>query len=149
LEVEKNVAFVLACAAAAPRLRWLEVSEETLGQTPQGEPIRLIRARFQNDGFLSTSGTEKASETGVVPPIRVTFSPPADGRLKAGQHQQTFGPLSGRVLQATYLNTVQSQQGVPNSDQKQCEWVVEGAGLVQINVWSPRAGVLRASSGTF
>ena len=144
-EVSRNVDFVLACAAAAPRLRWLSVTETKLGTSVGGKPLRLIQASFGNDGFLSTSGTEKAAETGVVPPIQVMISLSEGLRLVSGALEQTCGPLSGRVLQSTYLNTVQNQQGVPNTDQRRFEWVVEGKGLATLSVVSPRAGVLRAA----
>jgi murein tripeptide amidase MpaA len=141
-EVARNVEFVLACAAAAPRLEWLSATEERLGRSDEGRPLRRLQVAFRNLGFLSSNGTEKATALGVVPPTRVELLLSAGLQLRLGSAFQEAPVLSGRVLQTPYLNTVQNQQGVPTSDRHRIEWLVEGEGPVTVKVRSPRGGTL-------
>ena len=113
----KTTQFILAHAAAAPRLRI--VSAEV---TPLARGLFKITASIRNDGYLATSITSQGVTNRQARPVMVELKLPRGAKVVVGRPKQVIGHLPGY------------------STPRKLEWVVRGRGPVTVSASCPRAG---------
>ncbi|MGI6344270.1 MAG: M14 family metallopeptidase [Bacillota bacterium] len=123
-ECEKNMRFSLVHAATLPQLKLRFACLE-----PLADNCYRVTAVVENAGYLPTSGSAKAEQNKIVPPVVVEVQLPEGGRVLHGEARKELGHLPGRAT--------------PGVDpRRKAEWVVylpEG-GQVTVVASSPRAG---------
>jgi hypothetical protein len=94
---------------------------------------------------LPTNVTQKAIERKAVRAIEAKISG-GDGVSVIGEPKIELGQLAGRVGKHSMLGGFGGTTD-PTVDRAKAEWVVRGpaGATVQVEVWSPRAGVVRTS----
>ncbi|HEY0605792.1 MAG TPA: M14 family metallopeptidase [Herpetosiphonaceae bacterium] len=133
----KNTEFVLAAAAAGPKLKIREFSA-----TPLGEDLYRVRLVLINTGFLPTYGSKQAEKRKAVRPIRVELVLADDMTLEVGERRQDIGQLEGRS------NKVMLWGGsVSNDNLTHVDWLVRApnGGSVTVAALAQRAGTARGS----
>jgi murein tripeptide amidase MpaA len=175
-EIRRNSDLALMLAAALPRLALRSCRDEVVGwalgsgeeagrqeeragpvlvtrpgpAAPDEEraPLRRIVLELENQGYLPTWVTRRARDAGLAGPATVELALEGDARLVLGSPRQELAELagSGTVHTGAWSDPVWfAGQG----DQARCrlEWLVAGAGEVQVRVRHPRAGSLQVKVG--
>jgi murein tripeptide amidase MpaA len=124
----------------SPLLRLRSTEVEALG-----DGAWRVRVVVENTGWLPTNVTQKAIERKAVRPIEARIVADS-GVTVIGKDALELGQLAGRVGKHSMLGGFGGTTD-PTVDRAKAEWVVRGpaGATVQVEVWSPRAGVVRTS----
>lgn len=135
----RNCAFTLRAAASSPRVRLGPVTATALG-----DGVYRVEALVRNEGFLPTSGTERAIARKRVKPDRVALDLPADVTLLEGAPEQDLGHLPGRLAQYRPPD-VFPDSGIPT--RRKARWIVRGrpGAELAVTVTSQRGGTARVT----
>ncbi len=133
-ECAKNHAFVLRQAAITPRVRIARAETETVAPG-----LHVVRIIVENEGFLPTNISDKATRLGVAQPVTAELTG-AGAEVLLGEAKQTLGHLEGRAqatgwafsFGTTILNT-----------EARAEWLVRAAGPLTVTVASQKGGTVR------
>ncbi len=140
-EIDRAVPFAIAAMGTAPQLRLIDSGAE---QITTG--VYRIWANYRNDGFLSTSGSERNRTPGPGRPLTANLVLPNDSQLLPGNRPvtQELEHLAGRVSQHTSLHM---SGGYPNLSRGHVEWLVAAANgsTFAITIESEKAGVIRTT----
>lgn len=144
-EIDKNVQFVLACAKSAPLPAFQRVETSLV---PASEKTKRVQIVLQNNGYLPTYGSVQGTKTGAVRnKVRVHVKLEDSQRLIAGKAYQECTHLPGFGAGAPWKNSVFPAFNLLNSldamPELSLEWVVQGSGVMDIEIDFHRAGTLR------
>jgi hypothetical protein len=143
-ELDRFSKLVLGVAQSLPRLHVSEFSEETLGwaESHDGEdypPLRKLRAVVHNRGFLPTwvcRGAERTSQGQLELQLLMDHGT----ALVLGKERTQASQLSGIGLSEAETS-VPYTAGDGAEARYEAEWLVQGAGRIQLEVRHPRAGI--------
>ncbi len=116
--------------------------------TKLGEETFLLRLVVENSGYLSTAGSDKATENKVSREIVAEIGLPASAELVRGKSRQEIGHLEGRVgmmASPVFLGT-----GFDATDGKdsraRAEWLVKAAPgtEIELSARQARSGTVKA-----
>ncbi|HUR78693.1 MAG TPA: M14 family metallopeptidase [Acidimicrobiales bacterium] len=138
-EVAPHADFAIWHLLISPLLRLRSCEVEDLG-----DGNWRVRVVVENTGWLPTNVTEKALERKAVRAIEARIS--GDGISVVGEPKLELGQLAGRVGKHSMLGGFGGTSD-PSIDRAKAEWIVRGpaGSSVNVEVWSPRAGVVRTS----
>ena len=110
-----------------------------------GDGAWRVRVVVENTGWLPTNVTQKAIERKAVRAIEARINA-SEGASVVGDAKLELGQLTGRVGKHSMLGGFGGATD-PTSDRAKAEWIVRGprGGSVDVEVWSPRAGVVRTT----
>lgn len=133
-ECAKNHAFVLRQAAITPRVRIAKAETETVAPG-----LHVVRITVENEGFLPTNISDKATRLGVAQPVTAELTG-AGAEVLLGEAKQTLGHLEGRA-QATgwafsFGTTILKNEA-------RAEWLVRADGPLTVTVTSQKGGTVR------
>ncbi len=130
--------FALSNAEAAPRL------EATLDTEEVSPGLQRLELRVQNTGYLPTNVTRIAADKKLVQPVEAEISLPEGADLVSGEREVDLGHLTGRsALEGNSWKDPSFFAGLPSDYARRVVWVVRGAGPVEVEVRSEKAGILR------
>ena len=123
-EIAPVARFACSLGQLPARLAWRELSARSLGRDHY-----LVRVALENQGYLSSSGTQRARQAGAGRPVSLHLRLPADATLISGQALVDLGHIEGRA----------HRQGLtpgssPTDNRRLVEWVVEGRPGLRIDV---------------
>jgi murein tripeptide amidase MpaA len=106
----------------------------------------LVRLAVENDGWLPTNVTVKATEKKLVAPVSASITLPAGAELVSGVARVELGQLAGRNRARSMLEDFGSVTD-PTLDRAKAEWLVTAPEGTEIALVArhPRAGVVRAT----
>lgn len=124
----------------SPLLRLRASEVESLG-----DGAWKVRVVVENTGWLPTQVTEQAMVRKAVRPIEARLTA-GDGVTVVSDAKFELGQLTGRVGHNSMLGGFGSSSDA-SSDRVKAEWIVRGpsGSSVDVEIWSPRAGVVRTS----
>jgi murein tripeptide amidase MpaA len=118
-------------ALMSAKLELVEASANRLGDNTY-----LIRLVVENGGYLSTAGSEMATENGVSREVVAEIELPENAKLLRGKTWQEVGHLPGRV--SMMASPVFMGTGFDAMDGRSCrasmEWLIEAAPGTTINL---------------
>ena len=118
-------------ALMSAKLELVEASATRLGDNTY-----LIRLVVENGGYLSTAGSDMATENGVSREVVAEIELPENAKLLRGKSWQEVGHLPGRV--SMMASPVFMGTGFDAMDGRSCrasmEWLIEAAPGTTINV---------------
>jgi hypothetical protein len=118
-------------ALMSAKLELVEASANRLGDNTY-----LIRLVVENGGYLSTAGSEMATENGVSREVVAEIELPENAKLLRGKTWQKVGHLPGRV--SMMASPVFMGTGFDAMDGRSCrasmEWLIEAAPGTTINL---------------
>jgi hypothetical protein len=134
-EIKGQAGFVTDFASLAPRLEWVEVSATRFDD----DVVRVV-AVVANQGFLSTSGTERARKAGRARPVRIELALPDGATLVRGAPRQEVGHLEGRSNKPQVIFTYS-----PTDNRGKAEWLIKAPAGAELAVTAlgERAGTIR------
>ena len=143
-ELERFCKLVLGMAQSLPRLHVQEFVEETLGwaEAHEGEeysPLRKLRAVVTNRGFLPTwvcGGNTRPNRHRLELQLMMDHGT----SVVLGKERQNGQQLAGVGLSEAE-SPVPYTAGDEAEARLEVEWLVQGAGRIQLEVRHPRAGV--------
>ncbi len=137
-EVAPHADFAIWHLMISPLLRLRETEVVSLG-----DGAWRVRVVVENTGWLPTNVTTKAIERKVVRDIEARITPGA-GVTVVGDDRKELGQLAGRVGKHSMLGGFGGTTD-PSVDRAKAEFIVRGVAgaTVDVEVWSPRAGVVR------
>ncbi len=148
-ELKRFSRLALGLAAAGPRLVVAQAQEKVVGWTPgesgSPEPLRQVKVRVENRGYLPTNPLGKAPGSGAH--LRVRISKGATERL-IGEADSALGELQG----LGYFEVEDGWHREPGfgSDLPhravEKEFLFQGTSEVEFEVFHPLAGMDRMSS---
>lgn len=143
-EIEKNYEFVLSCAKAAPIPT---IKSVAVNPVEPGSETKMISVICENDGYLATYGSEQAKKAGAVRPVRVTAEVTDGLKLISGKKFQEVNHLTGHSAGIPWRNSVFngvfSLQNTEAGSEFKIDWVVQGTGVLDLDIDFHRAGILR------
>ncbi len=113
----RTTQFILAHAAAAPRLRVRKAEAVRLARG-----LHKVAADIVNEGYLPTNVTQQGVTNRQSRPVLVELKLPRGAKVEVGRPRQVIGHLSAY------------------STPRRLEWVVRGKGVVDVVASCPRAG---------
>src|SRR5205085_11178417 len=139
-EIEPHADWAIWHLLISPLLRLRSTEVEALG-----DGAWRVRVVVENTGWLPTNVTEKALERKAVRPIEARLTAP-DGVSVVGDDKVELGQLGGRVGKHSMLGGFGGTTD-PTVDRAKAEWIVRAraGATVDVEVWSQRAGVVRAT----
>ncbi|MEY2399051.1 MAG: hypothetical protein QOJ00_2225 [Actinomycetota bacterium] len=139
-EVQPHADWAIWHLLISPLLRMRSTEVEALG-----DGAWRVRVVVENTGWLPTNVTEKALERKAVRAVEARLNG-ADGVRVVGDATVELGQLAGRVGKHSMLGGFGGTTD-PSVDRAKAEWVVRGpaGSTVDVEVWSPRAGVVRTT----
>jgi hypothetical protein len=139
-EVEPHADFAIWHLLISPLLRMRSTEVEDLG-----DGNWRVRVVVENTGWLPTNVTQKALDRKAVRAIEAKISG-GEGVTVVGEPKVELGQLAGRVGKHSMLGGFGGTSD-PSVDRAKAEWIVRGkaGSTVEVEVWSPRAGVVRAT----
>jgi murein tripeptide amidase MpaA len=139
-EVAPHADFAIWHLLISPLLRLHTIEVEALG-----DGAWRVRVVVENTGWLPTNVTQKAIERKAVRNIEARITA-GDGASVVGEPKIELGQLTGRVGKHSMLGGFGGTSD-PTSDRAKAEWIVRGpaGSSVDVEVWSPRAGVVRTT----
>lgn len=143
-EMDKIKELILLYCKIAPRVKITQQSIKKIGHDLKGEPITKIEITLANEGFLPTSGSQKAIDLGAVQKPRAIFSS-QDLEIIAGERYAEFFHLNGRSHLGLLKNMVVSHlfgTTSPSEHSASFTWVVSGIGTGEIQFEFERANRL-------
>jgi hypothetical protein len=132
-EIELYVPWMLWLAEVSPRI----VVRDAAGTRVSDGDIYKVTAEVENEGYLPTNITQRALDTEVAVPVRVTVSL-RDATLVAGQERTELGHIAGS-------RDTQGSEGRADS-RRSVEYVVRVTGsrpVLELTVFSEKGGVVR------
>jgi murein tripeptide amidase MpaA len=137
-EVEPHADFAIWHLLISPLLRLRSTEVEDLG-----EGNWRVRVVVENTGWLPTNVTQKALDRKAVRAVEAKISG-GKGVTVVGEPKVELGQLAGRVGKHSMLGGFGGTSD-PSVDRAKAEWIVRGkaGSTVAVEVWSPRAGVVR------
>ncbi len=139
-EVKPHADWAIWHLLISPLLRLRSTEVESVG-----DGAWRVRVVVENTGWLPTNVTQKAIERKVVREVeaRITVG---DGVSVVGDPKIQLGQLAGRVGKHSMLGGFGGTTD-PTVDRAKAEWIVRGTAgsSVAVEVWSPRAGVVRTT----
>jgi murein tripeptide amidase MpaA len=140
-EVAPHSRLAVRIALASPLLRLRETFVDRLG-----EETWRIRVVVENAGWMKSSVTQRAIDSGYVRPLVATISLSDGVELATGSERLDLGQLGGRALKQ---NAVRSYHATSDGtdDRTVAEWVVRGAEgtSCDVEVTHDRAGTVRTT----
>ncbi|CAN5903920.1 M14 family metallopeptidase [soil metagenome] len=137
-ECEKLCRFALFQAGARPRL------EANLKAEKLSPDVRRLELTVQNTGFLPTNITQVAVDKKLVKPVTVELTLPEGAELVSGKLETELGHLAGRsALLGNRWKDPTFFNGLPSDHTRRSDWVVRGAGPIEVDVRSEKAGIVR------
>ncbi|MEY2471388.1 MAG: hypothetical protein QOK28_717 [Actinomycetota bacterium] len=139
-EVAPHADFAIWHLMISPLLKLRSSEVEALG-----DGAWRVRVVVENTGWLPTNVTQKAIERKAVRAIEARLTA-GDGVSVVGEPKIELGQLTGRVGKHSMLGGFGGTSD-PTSDLGKAEWIVRGptGASVDVEVWSPRAGVVRVA----
>ncbi len=139
-EVAPHADWAIWSLLISPLLRFRETEVEALG-----DGTWRVRAVVENTGWLPTYVTEQALARKAARPLEARLTAGEDVTV-VGEAKFEIGQLTGRVGHTSMLGGFGASSDA-TSDRAKAEWIVRGpAGAsVDLEIWSPRAGVVRTS----
>ncbi|HEX4490993.1 MAG TPA: M14 family metallopeptidase [Acidimicrobiia bacterium] len=140
-EVAPHSDFHIWTALVTPRLRIRSADVDRLADSTW-----RIRLAVENDGWLPTNVTAKATEKKLVDGVTARITPAAGVRLVSGTERIDLGQLAGRNRARSMLEDFGSAND-PTTDRAKAEWVVDAPDGTQVEITArhPRAGVVRTT----
>ncbi len=102
----------------------------------------LLTVVFQNQGFLSTNGSEQAIRVGAVQSPRIKIELTQSQKLVAGEFEQNINHLAGRSRLLPW-HTPLGFVTRANTHESQVQWLIQGTGDVHLTADFQRGGVVR------
>jgi hypothetical protein len=140
-EIAPHSTFAIRLALSSPRLRHRDTIVDRLG-----DDSWRVRVVVENAGWMATSVTRRAIESGYVRPLVARITLPDGARLASGSERLDLGQLAGRALKQ---NAVQSfAAGSDGTDDRTvAEWIVLApAGThLPVELAHDRAGLVRTT----
>jgi murein tripeptide amidase MpaA len=139
-EVAPHADFAIWHLLISPLLRLHSTEVEALG-----DGAWRVRVVVENTGWLPTNVTQKAIERKAVRALEARLTA-GDSVTVVGEAKFELGQLTGRVGKHSMLGGFGGATD-PTSDRAKAEWIVRGpaGATVDVEIWSPRAGVVRAT----
>jgi hypothetical protein len=140
-EIAPHSKLAIRLALSSPQLRLRDTLVERLG-----DDSWRIRVVVENAGWMSTSVTQRAVESGYVRPLVARITLPEGASLASGSERLDLGQLTGRALkQHTVRGFAAGSDGT--DDRTVAEWIVRApAGThLPVEVAHDRAGTVRTT----
>jgi hypothetical protein len=140
-EIAPHSDFGVFAALVTPKLRVHLADARRLG-----ESTWLVRVAVENDGWLATNVTEKATEKKLVEPVHARIALSDGVQLVSGTERVELGQLAGRSRARSMLEDFGFVSD-PTLDRAQAQWIVSATAGVELEITAshPRAGVVRVT----
>jgi hypothetical protein len=140
-EIAPHTTLAIRLALSSPRLRHRDTLVERLG-----EDTWRVRVVVENSGWMTTSVTQRALESGYVRPLVARITLPDGASLASGSERLDLGQLAGRALKQNAVRSFTAGSD-GTDDRTVAEWVVRApAGThLPVEVTHDRAGVVRTT----
>ncbi len=166
-EIQKHVRVAMLLASALPRLGASRLREETVGwserrKAPRGSgpqpeppatpgespvPLRKVTLELENQGYLSTSVTQRMSEIGQRCPVQVVLELPEGAEVMLGRVRHELDGLSGTGSVHHQANVdVVWFSGGEERPRETLEWLIRGGGDLRVVARCERAGQIKLLS---
>lgn len=141
-EIEPHSRLAVRVALSSPALRHRDTIVDRLD-----DGTWRVRVVVENAGWMKTSVTERAVESGYVRPMIARIELPDGASLVTGTPRIDLGQLGGRALKQNAVKAFSSDSD-GTDDRAVAEWIVKApAGTaLPIEVTHDRAGVVRTTT---
>ena len=139
-ECAGNHRFALDLARSTPR-----IVVRSSGAEACGEGTWRVEVAVENVGYLPTSSTNRAQSQSVAEPVRATLAIAEGQELLEGEACRDLGHLDGAsaVHAATFVDPT-FFSGATRSTVGVAQWIIRGAGAVDVTIDGGRGGIARA-----